>query len=98
MPFVRLRCLIVVMAMSIGIYELVAGRALRRFANEWVLDAAGVASACFAFAFLAFVFRWIKLDPGAPTQSLHWLGCYFGVSAIGMLVLAKSFAGTHSQR
>jgi uncharacterized membrane protein HdeD (DUF308 family) len=81
--------LIVLMAMSIGIYELAAARPLRRhFADGWLLRAAGVASVGFALAFFAFVFHWIKLDPASPTQSLHWLGAYFGVSAISMLVLA----------
>jgi uncharacterized membrane protein HdeD (DUF308 family) len=80
---------IVVMAMSIGIYELETARALRRhLADEWLLGAAGVASFGFALAFIAFVFRWIKLEPGSPAQTLHWLGSYFGFSAICMLGLA----------
>jgi uncharacterized membrane protein HdeD (DUF308 family) len=79
--------LIVVMAMSIGIYELATARNVRRLADEWLIGAAGVASVGFAVAFLAFVFRWIKLQPGSPAQSLHWLGSYFAFSAICMLML-----------
>ena len=81
--------LIVLMATSIGSYELATARTLRRRrADEWLLGAAGVASIGFALAFLAFVFRWIKLEPGSPAQSLHWLGAYFGFSAICKLWLA----------
>jgi hypothetical protein len=47
-----------------------------------------VASVGFALAFFAFVFRWIKLEPGSPAQTLHWLGSYFGFSAVCMLGLA----------
>ena len=79
--------LVVVMAMSIGCYELLMARMLRPLAGEWLLGAAGVASFGFAFAFLAFVFRWIRLEPSSPTQSLHWLGSYFAFSAICMLAL-----------
>ena len=81
--------LIVVMAISIGIYEWATARTLRRhLADEWLLGAAGVASAGFALAFLALVFGWIKLEPESPAQTLHWLGSYFGFSAICMLGLA----------
>jgi uncharacterized membrane protein HdeD (DUF308 family) len=80
--------LIVVMAMSFGIYELAIARPRRHSADGWLLGAAGVASVGFALAFFAFVFHWIKLNPASPTQSLHWLGAYFGVSAIAMLILA----------
>ena len=81
--------LIVVMAMSIGIYELAILRTLRRhLADEWLLGLAGVSSVGFALAFLAFVFRWIKLEPRSPGQTLLWLGTYFGFCAICMLGLA----------
>ena len=81
--------LIAAMAMSIGAYELATARTLRRHrADEWLLRAAGVASVGFALAFLAFVFGWIKLDPGSAAQTLHWVGSYFGFSAICMLGLA----------
>ena len=89
LAFRTVALLLVVMAMSLGIYELAIARALRRhFAGEWLLGVAGVTTVGFALAFLAFVFRWIKLEPGSPTQSLHWLGSYFGFSAICMLGLA----------
>lgn len=89
--FRTIALLIVVMAMSIGILQLVTARILRRqrhVADEWFFGVAGVASVGFALAFLAFVFRWIKLDPGSPAQTLLWLGSYFGFSAICMLGLA----------
>ena len=88
LAFRTVALLIVVMAMSIGIYELAIARTLHRFADEWLLGAAGMASVGFAVAFLAFIFRWIRLEPGSPAQSLHWLGSYFGFSAICMLVLS----------
>jgi uncharacterized membrane protein HdeD (DUF308 family) len=87
LAFRTIALLIVVMAISIGIYELRTARTSRLVADEWLLGAAGVASFSFAFAFLAFVFRWMKLEPGSPAQSWHWLGSYFGFSAICMLLL-----------
>ena len=62
-----------VVAMSIGILELVTARILQRqrhVAVEWFLGLAGVASVGFVLAFFAFVFRWIKLGPGSPAQTL----------------------------
>jgi uncharacterized membrane protein HdeD (DUF308 family) len=89
LAFRTVALLIVVMAMSIGIYELAAARTLgRHIADEWLLGAAGLASVGFALAFLAFVFRWVKLEPGSPGQSLRWMGSYFGFCAICMLGLA----------
>lgn len=89
LAFRTIALLIVVMAISIGIYELASARTLRRhLADEWLLGAAGVASAGFALAFLALVFGWIKLEPESPAQTLHWMGSYFGFSAICMLELA----------
>ena len=82
--------LLAVMAGSIGVFELEIARTLRRLrhvADEWVFSAAGAASFGFALVFLAFVFRWIKLEPGSPAQTLLWLGSYFGFSAICMLGL-----------
>ncbi len=88
LAFRTVALLIVVMAISIGIYELATARTLRRhLADEWLLGAAGLASVGFGLAFLAFVFRWIKLEPGSPAQTLHWLGSYFGFSAICKLGL-----------
>jgi len=72
--------LLVVMATSIGIFELTKARSLR------LLGVAGAVSIAFALVFLAFVFRWIQLTPG-PSQTLLWMAAYFGFSAICMLVL-----------
>lgn len=89
LAFRTIALLIVVMAISIGVYELATARALRRhLADEWLLGAAGMISAGFALAFFAFVFGWIKLEPESPAQTLHWMGSYFGFSAISMLGLA----------
>ena len=88
--FRTIALLFVVMAMSIGIFELVIARVLRRqrhVADEWFLDLAGAASVGFALAFFALAFRWIKLDPGSHADFL-WFGSYFGFSAICMLGLA----------
>jgi uncharacterized membrane protein HdeD (DUF308 family) len=77
------------MAVSIGVYELASARTLRRHrADEWFLGVAGIASFGFALVFLAFVFRWLKLDPSPSAQTFNWLGSYFGFSAICMLLLA----------
>ena len=82
LAFSTVALLIVVMAVSAGVYQLVTAR------SSWLLSATGAASGAFALAFLAFVFGWIQLDPVAPSQTLHWLGSYFGFSAVGMLWLA----------
>jgi hypothetical protein len=80
---------IVAMAVSMGLYEMAAARELRgHLADMWLFIAAGVLSSGFAAVFLAFVFRWIKLDPGPSSQTFHWLGSYFGFSALCMLFLA----------
>jgi uncharacterized membrane protein HdeD (DUF308 family) len=79
--------LLVVMAMSVGIFELVTARTLRRHvADEWFLGLAGAASVGFALAFLALGFRWIQLEQ--PESMFLWLSSYFGYSAICMLALA----------
>lgn len=81
--------LIVVMAASIGLYELVAAQTLHGVrVGKWLLDAAGIVSFGFALAFLGFVLRWLKLDPSPSAQTFNWLGSYFGFSAICMLGLA----------
>ena len=85
LAFRTIALLIVAMALSAGIYALAAARTFRR---EWLLGAAGAASIGFALAFLAFVFRWIKLDPASAAQTFRWIGSYFGFSAICMLALA----------
>jgi uncharacterized membrane protein HdeD (DUF308 family) len=94
--FLTVALLIVLMAMSMGILELVTARTLRRqrhFADGWFLGLAGVASVGFALAFFALGFRWIKIEPGSHSDLL-WLGSYFAFSAICMLGLALRL---HSQ-
>jgi uncharacterized membrane protein HdeD (DUF308 family) len=93
LAFRAIALLMAVMAMSIGAYELATARALRRLTDEWLLGAAGIACLGFAFAFLAFVIGWMKLEPAAPAQSLHWLGAYFGFSAICLLLLIARLRG-----
>jgi uncharacterized membrane protein HdeD (DUF308 family) len=84
--------LIILMAMSFAILELVTARTLRRqrhVVDGWFLGLAGVASVGFALAFLALVFGVIQLEgrPFHPSVFL-WLCSYFGFSAICMLGLA----------
>lgn len=86
--FSTIALLMVVMAMSTGIYELAVARRMRRLTGEWLLAAAGAVSFGFALVFLAFILSWIKLEPSRPGQTLHWLGSYFGFSAICALGLA----------
>jgi uncharacterized membrane protein HdeD (DUF308 family) len=86
--FRTIALLIVVMAISIGIYELAEARTLRRFAGEWLLAVAGAVSIGFALVFLAFILRWIKLEPSPSGQTFYWLGSYFAFSAICVLGLA----------
>jgi hypothetical protein len=82
--------LIVGLALSLGGYELAkAGLLQRSRAPEWLAGAAGIVSLGFAVVFLAFVFRWIKLNPTSPAQSFLWLGSYFGFSALCMLGTAR---------
>jgi uncharacterized membrane protein HdeD (DUF308 family) len=92
--FRTIALVIVIMAMSIGLYELATARTLRGHPiDEWLLGAAGVVSVGFAIAFLAFVLRWIKLDPSPSAQTFHWLGSYFGFTAICMVGLALRLNG-----
>jgi uncharacterized membrane protein HdeD (DUF308 family) len=90
--FRSIALVIVVMAVSIGLYELVAAKTLRGHrVDEWLLTAAGVVSVGFAGVFLGFVFGWIRLDPSPSAQTFHWLGSYFGFSSICMLVIASGY-------
>jgi uncharacterized membrane protein HdeD (DUF308 family) len=92
--FRTIALVIVIMAMSIGLYELTTARTLRGHPiDEWLLGAAGVVSVGFAVVFLAFVLRWIKLDPSPSAQTFHWLGSYFGFTAICMVGLALRLNG-----
>lgn len=92
--FRTIALVIAIMAMSIGLYELATARTLRgHLEDEWLLGAAGVVSVSFAVAFLAFVLRWIKLDPSPSAQTFDWLGSYFGFTAICMVGLALRLNG-----
>jgi uncharacterized membrane protein HdeD (DUF308 family) len=92
--FRTIALVIVIMAMSIGLYELATARTLRgHLIDEWLLGAAGVVSFGFAVVFLAFVLRWIKLDPSPSAQTFNWLGSYFGFTAICMVGLALRLDG-----
>jgi uncharacterized membrane protein HdeD (DUF308 family) len=92
--FRTIALVIVIMAMSIGLYELATARTLRgHLVDEWLLGAAGVVSLGFAVVFLAFVLRWIKLDPSPSAQTFNWLGSYFGFTAICMVGLALRLDG-----
>jgi uncharacterized membrane protein HdeD (DUF308 family) len=95
--FRTIALLIVVMAVSMCLYELAGARAQGGHrADAWLLGAAGVISLGFAGAFLAFVLRWFPLDPSPSAQTFHWLGSYFGFSAICMLGLAfRPRPGSH---
>jgi uncharacterized membrane protein HdeD (DUF308 family) len=99
--FRTIALVIVIMAMSIGLYELATARTLRgHLIDEWLLGAVGVVSVGFAVAFLAFVLRWIKLDPSPSAQTFDWLGSYFGFMAICMVGLALRLNGlrVHTDR
>jgi uncharacterized membrane protein HdeD (DUF308 family) len=92
--FRTLALVIVIMAMSIGLYELATARPLRGHRiGEWLLGVAGVVSVGFAVVFLGFVLRWIKLDPSPSAQTFDWLGSYFGFTAICMVGLALRLNG-----
>ena len=97
--FRTIALVIFIMAMSIGLYELATARTLRGhrigewLLGEWLLGVAGVVSVGFAVAFLGFVLRWIKLDPSPSAQTFHWLGAYFGFTAICMVGLALRLNG-----
>jgi multisubunit Na+/H+ antiporter MnhB subunit len=83
---------IVVMAVSLGLYELVAAKTLRGHrVDEWLLTTAGAVSVGFAGVFLGFVLGWIRLEPSPSAQTFHWLGSYFGFSSICMLGLAWGY-------
>ena len=99
--FRTIALVIVIMAMSIGLYELATARTLRGHpVGEWLLGIAGVVSIGFAVAFLAFVLRWIRLDPSPSAQTFHWLGSFFGFTAIcmGGLALCLNDLRVHIRR
>ena len=82
--------LVVVMAMTFGIFALTIVRTLRdRVADEWFFGLAGVGSLGFALAFLALGNNWIQLEHRLYHPSIFlWFFFYFGFSAICMLGLA----------
>jgi uncharacterized membrane protein HdeD (DUF308 family) len=85
--FSTIAFLIILMAISAGILELLTARTLRRerhLAEGWLLGFAAVASLGFALAFFGLGFRWIKPQPGSLSELL-WLGAYFGFTAVCML-------------
>ncbi len=98
LAFRTVALLVFVMALSIGGYDFAVARNSNRLSDTWLLSAVGIVSVGFAVAFLAFIFRWISLDPRAPAQSLHWLGSYFAFSAICMVVLILRFNRTGQYR
>lgn len=82
--------LVIVMAISMGLLEWIAGRALvhrHRAADGWIFSAAGIISIAFALPFLALGLQWIRLGPGSRLDAL-WLGLYFGFAAISTVALA----------
>jgi uncharacterized membrane protein HdeD (DUF308 family) len=88
--FLTIALLIIVMAVSLGILDLITARTLwhrRHVADGWFFSLAGVASFAFALAFFALGFHWIKIELGSYLDLL-WLGAYFGFSAICMAALA----------
>ena len=92
LSFLLFARLLIVMAISIGIFELLTARTVRRQhpADGWFLGLAGIASFGFAMAFLALTLGWIQLEPRPLHASLFlWLVSYFGFSAICMLAFAR---------
>jgi hypothetical protein len=91
LSFLLFARLLIVMAISIGIFELLATRTLRRQhgADGWFLGLAGVASFGFALAFLAVTLNLIEINSSPLHAPLFlWLVSYFGFSAICMAGLA----------
>ncbi len=84
--FRTIALLMIVMAVSLAAHELAASGP--RLTRKWLPGMAGIVLAGFATWFLAFVLRWMTLDPTSPGQTLLWLGSYFGFSAICMLGMA----------
>jgi len=86
--FRTIALLIVVMAISIGIYELATARTLRRHVMaKWLLGAAAAISVGFALVFLALVFRQLNVER-SPLTDFLWFGSYYGFSAICKVGLA----------
>ena len=89
LAFRTIALLLVMMALSGAIYGFTATRKGEpHLAEKWLLHLAGTVSIGFAFVFLALGFGWIKLSPGSPAQTFHWIGSYFAFSAVSILALA----------
>jgi uncharacterized membrane protein HdeD (DUF308 family) len=87
--------LVIVMAISIGILELIAGRTLRglrRVTDGWFLTVAGVLSVAFAVPFLALGFHFIRLGPGSIAH-IAWFASFYAFSAICLLGLGLCLRG-----
>jgi uncharacterized membrane protein HdeD (DUF308 family) len=90
--FHTIALLIVLMAMSLGIYAVAIAQTLRRHpAVAWFVGTAGAVSFAFALSFSALGFGWLKLQPSSPT--LFWIGSYFVLSALCKLALALRLPG-----
>lgn len=88
--FRTIALLVVVMAVSMGVYELTRAHHLRskqQIAAGWLFELAGAVALGFALVFLGFALQWIRLTPGEPGQSLDWLGSFFALTAVSMLGL-----------
>lgn len=89
LAFRTIALIIVAGAVTMGMYVLATARtSSAQRAGSWLLAAAGVVAVGFAGAFLGFALRWIPLEPSPSARTFHWLGSFFGFSAICMLGLA----------
>ena len=82
--FRSIAILLILMAVSLGVFELVTARTFRNRPDGWLLTAAGVLSVGFAILFALLGFQWIQVQPGSLREIL-WLGAYFGFTAICLL-------------
>jgi uncharacterized membrane protein HdeD (DUF308 family) len=86
--FLAFALLIIVGAICASVLDLTLARSLQHCrADRWLLPAAGVLSAGFAFAFLALGLHWIQMEPGSH-MDIAWFASYFGFSAVCILALA----------
>jgi hypothetical protein len=93
--------LIVVMAANFGVLAVEVARTLRRGnrADKWFFGLAGAVSVGFALGFFALANGWIQLERRAFHPSFFlWLGVFFGVSAICLLVMAVRVRGLGPSR
>lgn len=85
--FRSIALVLILMAVSLGAFELATARALRHRPDGWLLNTAGVLSAGFALVFAILGFQWIKVEPGSLREIL-WMGAYFGFTAICVFAVA----------